>query len=210
MKYLHAMLDIETLSTHTSRAVVLSFGVVPFNLTKSGPVLGQRYMVILNALKQIAAGRRVDQSTIDFWAKQSKEARAHWLDPKFSREGVIVLRDDRDDNGSYIMRNLFDLSHGGLQLEPEFQVWSNGAVFDFGNLENLMDFSPMGGESPWPYRAVRDMRSVIRVNPEYRIGDVQQPGPEKNFNPVLAHDPVADCEWQIAKLWQHMPEESLT
>lgn len=58
---------------------------------------------------------------------------------------------------------------------------------------------------PWKYNATRDYRTIIRVCPQRRELD----GFDPNADAGVAHDPRSDNDYQIKRLYLHMPEESL-
>jgi hypothetical protein len=177
------MIDIETLSTHPSNAVVLSIGAVKFALRKQRPMfLGPKhFLTVLELHSQIAAGREISAETQKFWREQSPDARKHWTDtpPERVHEGLIAL--------------------GNFIGDPELPVWANGICFDIGNLDSLYrTFLPDKGV-PWKYNSTRDARTVYRALPEVcTIPD--------GALTTIAHDPVADCYNQIWGLWQHWPQ----
>lgn len=193
-KFDHAMLDIETLGLHTSRSLILSLAVVPFNLRHGGPEFGRKLLLVFDIKKQIMRGRRIEAGTVAFWAKQTPEAAAHWADPLYESSDATILPNAEP----FVIRNIFHRNEEGdntVQLEKDYRVWSNGAVFDFGNLENLL--ADEGIDAPWHYRSVSDLRTITLNTPQRRVM------PETVKAACVAHDPVSDCVWQAWKLWEH-------
>lgn len=199
----NVMTDIETYSLDSSNALMLSFALVPFNLLAAGPEIGSPIMVIPSMAQQVALGREIDPATVKFWNDQTPEARAHWHDGNYARE-------IKDDFGAVIGRekpwrlDLNELGAVGHMLgtimNPGYTLWANGIVFDVANLESLMRQG--GVKKPWAYNAVADYRTQIRKNPMVLRGSAP---PNNN-----GHDPVDDCLYQIAKLWQYIPETEFT
>lgn len=72
---IHAMLDIETLSTSAS-ATVLSAAVVFFD-PETGEIV-EKNMMVFDALRQ---NRHIDVNTIKWWMKQPAAASEHWRNP---------------------------------------------------------------------------------------------------------------------------------
>lgn len=116
---MHCMLDLETLGT-TPNSVVLSAGAVYF--TKEQGIIKESYSVF-SVKKQLKMGRVMDTDTLQWWMKQSPEARKV-LDEAFeSREPHNLA--------NQIMRDLADLKND-KQLDDfkNLKIWGNGANFD--------------------------------------------------------------------------------
>lgn len=182
------MIDIETLSTHSSRALILSVGVLPFTLEKAAPRFGPALTFLPDIEPQLASGRIVDPSTQAWWSQQSAVARLHWADPSYKgRPDAPIAR----------------VSAGGLatwfdaNLPNDCDVWANGVAFDVSNIENL--FHEAGRRPPWRYDRVRDFRTIVKLLPKLR----QRPDETTSS---AAHDPVYDCRQQVWTLWEHLPE----
>jgi|SRR6185437_11888845 len=172
------MVDIETLSTHTSNAVILSVGAVKFDLFEDFPVFHDEKMWVLDAHEQIAAGRDVSQNTLKFWADQPPEAREHWA-CAVDRVPVHVFANE--------FREFCSL---------DSLIWAHGICFDINNIESLY----CNDTAPWRYNKVRDCRTIVNCCAERR----QQPG--NIHGSVVAHNPMSDCYAQIWSLWEHWPE----
>jgi 3' exoribonuclease, RNase T-like len=173
-----AMVDIESMSVHPSNALVLSLGVVGFEIKDEGPVFGKRYDWVFDLPAQLRMGRGVDPDTQAFWAKQPFEAAAHWM----NSAGAVP-----------IARALNEIAECLIQYET---VWANGIVFDIGNLETLFRSTQIA--VPWRYNAVRDARTIYRSFTKLRLRPVDLDiGPQ--------HHPVTDCISQIWGLWEHWP-----
>lgn len=191
----HAMVDIETMSTHSSRALVLSIGVVPFELTQAGPRFSQDVLLLLpDIAEQLADGRIVDRKTQGWWRDQKPAARAHWLDPRFGADAADTPRPVRCSMHDAAIR-LNDFL--AAETLPDAGLWANGAVFDIGNLENLMH--GVGVQPGWRYNSVRDYRTVSKILPAFRTA-------ARDGAAFIAHDPVSDCRQQIWRLWEHAPD----
>lgn len=180
---MEVMLDIETMSTSTSRALVLSVGAQKFMMRREMPDFGEQLLVVFETDEQLLRGREVLVGTQRWWAQQSPEARRHWFGAK-----------DKHSLAS------------GLEALSRFvdagsKVWANGVVFDIGNLESL--YSDAGYKVPWEYNAVRDARTVYQLFP---VGQRQRPPAPMAAGMPVAHDPVDDCREQIWRLWERLPE----
>lgn len=182
----HVMIDIETLSLHRHKALILSIGMVEFDPTQSvGLVIGARSLLIPEFARQITLGRQVSVSTQAFWAKQPAEASAHWME-NFGR---------------------------GMQLEHicglvrsfckgKCRVWANGTQFDLSNLEGLAD--DIGEKELWHYQSPRDMRTFVKETPNYRV----VPFGDACDIPGVPHEPVYDCISQAWQVWGHWNEKN--
>lgn len=188
------MVDIETMSTHNTNALILSVGVCKFEIedlphisTRSGVavedveaavVLGPRFeeerIWILDIKEQLLAGRRVDRGTQDFWSKQSTSAARHWVNPS---DGEVTLAMFAQEFAAYVQ---------GAE-----EVWANGMLFDLGNIGSLYPNDP-----PWHYRAARDARTL------YRNAEPREERGELFVDPEAAHDPQVDCRRQVHELWR--------
>lgn len=191
MKYDHMMTDIETLSTHVSNAFVLSFGLIPFNMTRQGPDFGRPRLILPNPYQQIARGREIDPKTHKWWLDQSPEARKHWADPHYGQaDGEIVPERPTLEELPGLMRSIWS----EVISNDENPLWANGIIFDVGNLDNLCE-----GVVSWKYNSPRDQRTMTRHLPprRQRWGDAAG----------AWHDPVQDCINQCWHLWEVWPED---
>jgi hypothetical protein len=178
------MIDIETMST-ASNALVLSVGAVSWMMNKQGPIFTECREWVLDPRQQFVYGRGTSAGTLKFWMDQPASAREHWLCGQLSSIGACI-------NG---VRAICD---GG---DDDAEVWSNGIVFDLGNLASLSE--QIGEPVPWKYNAARDARTIYRVTPRLRTRPAHTPVIG------LAHTPIYDCKTQIWGLWEHWPEEDL-
>ena len=136
------MIDLETLAT-TPDACVLSIGAVKFN--PFGNELEDSEMVSFYARIDIDScndlGLVTSESTLEWWAKQSKEAQ----EEAFGTENRIEIKD--------AMSQLYKFCWGAKR------VWSHGAGFDIVILENI--FRKLNKACPWQYWSVRDTRTLF-------------------------------------------------
>ena len=143
------MIDLETLDT-TPTATILTIGAVKFD--PFGDKLDSQTSDTLYLKVDIdscdALGLTTSQSTLDWWATQSKAAQ----DEAFSTEGRIPI--------SEAMNQLYKFCWGAQR------VWSHGAAFDIVICENI--FNKLGKAVPWNFWQVRCTRTLfdIGINPE--------------------------------------------
>lgn len=167
----NVMIDIETIDT-TARAVVISIGAVAFTFPNGG-----QPAPFFRALKyddQLRLGRRVSDSTLSFWSKQSDEARGAAFRGLNKVDTVEALH-ELDD---WLKMRTNDNS----------LMWAYPAAFDLAILEDLYtDFNMI---IPWGHRAKRCARTLASLagNPKY-----DEP------SGLIPHHPVSDCHNQIAQ-----------
>jgi len=138
-------------------------------------------IVVPDIKEQLLMGRAVDRATQVWWSEREQAAQEHWMNPG---ETLSV---------STALLRLGDYLRGAQR------VWANGVVFDIGNLTSL--YNAVRLPVPWKYNAIRDARTMYNeVQGELRVTGTSDAGP--------LHDPLADCRWQIEKLWAHWPDYS--
>lgn len=133
------MIDLETLAT-SSNAVVLSIGAVAFDIPKN-KIVDQFYCRI-SVEMQVKLGRDKDVNTINWWAKQSTEARN-------------VFKEEEE----HPLLGLKRFSAFCKKHTPIY-VWGNGSSFDISIMETL--FKDFGLREPWAYNRVMDLRTFKR------------------------------------------------
>lgn len=142
------MIDMETLDVLPT-ATVLTIGAVkfdPFGDDINEPRC-ERFYVKVDIDSCDRLGCTVSQDTVEWWAKQSKEAQ----EEAFAPEGRINIED--------AMNQLYKFCWGAKR------VWSHGAGFDVIICENL--FRKIGKAIPWSFWEVRDTRTLfdLGINP---------------------------------------------
>lgn len=149
----NVMIDLETMGLRPNAAIV-SIGAVHFD---SSLTISTFHQPILLASCE-AAGLTVDQSTADWWAKQSKEARASW-----DNDQAVDLAEALDR-----FRGWINLIGGVKDVAP----WGNGADFDLVLLKSAFDAVDMA--VPWRYynhRCFRTVRNLLPLEvPIQRVG----------------------------------------
>lgn len=144
----HIVVDLETLSTQPN-ALVLSIGAVA--LTKFGvPVESGSFYVALKQAEQ-GAVRHIQQSTMDWWEKQSIEAQQAAYKPTVCTSFV----EDALNGFSDWIESIAD--------PKQVLVWGNGCSFDNVILASLYDDWHL--ERPWSFWNDRDMRTITGLMP---------------------------------------------
>jgi exodeoxyribonuclease VIII len=139
MATIHAMADFETLGVRPTSAV-LSLGAVAFN---SEGVLEDTFYVNIDSADCINLGLTTDQSTIDWWEKQSAEAKAALDNDKKSLLEAMTLF------CSWVRRTKCET------------LWGCGADFDNPILRNI--FGALDADfpfKPWAGRCYRTIKHI--------------------------------------------------
>ena len=142
------MIDLETLVVLPT-ASILTIGAVkfdPFGDDVNDPDCDKFYVKVdMDSCDRYSC--TVSQDTVEWWAKQSKEAQ----DEAFSPDGRIPIESAMD--------RLYKFCWGAKR------VWSHGAGFDVIILENY--FRKVGKAIPWSFWEVRDTRTLfdLGINP---------------------------------------------
>lgn len=109
------MVDLETLG-QTPGCIILSIGAVEF-----GPKgLGKEFYAVVNVADQKKAGLTTDPSTIEWWEKQTPQARQVLAQANNKKESVSLKM-------ALDQLQLFLQSCGNLR---NIKVWGNGSDFD--------------------------------------------------------------------------------
>jgi hypothetical protein len=142
------MIDLETLDV-TPTASILTIGAVrfdPFGDEIKDSTCTKLYIKVdLDSCDRY--GGTVSQSTIDWWASQSKEAQDEAFDPT----GRVPIEE--------AMNQLYKFAWGAKR------VWSHGATFDIPICEFY--FRKVGKAIPWQFWEARCTRTIfdIGINP---------------------------------------------
>lgn len=165
----HVMIDLETLGTQPG-SVILSIGAVLFypDETAENNWVGNGFYCVVNKESSLNFGMSVSQDTLDWWEKQSPEAR------KVLDESLIG-GEDMDD----ALNKLAEF------IPAEAKVWSNGANFD----QPLLDvaYDRINKQIPWKYYNSRCYRTIVALHPDPK--SIQPPT-------VCAHNALEDAKWQ--------------
>lgn len=146
----HVMIDVETLGTRPGD-VILSIGAVWF-----APKIGVKssFHISIDSESSKAAGLRAQRSTLEWWSKQSPEARAVAFGGEYSLESALKqftmwLPKDAD----------------------MLRIWGNGANFDNALLAAMYRAAKM--EAPWHYwndRCYRTIAAMFMKTKVERVG----------------------------------------
>lgn len=161
----NVMIDIETLSTN-SNALILSIGACEFS-EKNG--IGVTFYNTIDIESSLHNGFKIDGKTIEWWLKQSNEAKKDLFDNRrFTIKQVLISFSDW-------LNFYFDAKN--------INIWGNGSDFDNAILKNAYD--RMKISIPWDYRNNRCFRTLKSLFP-----NVEKP--ETNNH----HNALGDALWQ--------------
>ncbi|GBL02954.1 3'-5' exonuclease [Glaciecola sp. KUL10] len=182
------MIDIETLGSGND-ACIVSIAAVVFN-----PNTSELSANFYNAIDPVDAQQygTIDAGTVQWWLKQSNEARA-----ELNNKKAIPLKD--------ALVNLQDF----LALYSDYRtrlIWGNGATFDPIILENA--FKQTKITCPWKFFNVRDVRTIVDLGRRcFGIDPKKTIKAEGN-----AHNALDDARHQalyVSDVYQHMRFASL-
>ena len=183
------MFDVETLGTE-SNSVVLSAAMIYFDFDEVKSF--QDYVdsacyVKFNKEEQIKSNRVVEDSTLDWWTKQSEISRKAALDPS---DDDLSAKDGIEQFRNYIN------AHGG----PDQIFWMRGTLDQMAidSLCKSVNVPLLTRFNQW-----RDVRTAVDILADNAKGGYCK---IKNFNPdlhAIKHLPQHDCAVDILMLVNH-------
>jgi hypothetical protein len=179
--------DVETLGTE-SRSVVLSFGVIHFDLNLDftyQDLINNSLFVKFNAAEQIEKYKRTySKSTLNWWNSQPDIVKKSALVK--SNQDVSMLE------GINALRN-YSLKHDSKNNSI---VWARGSM-DGGCLESMC--TDLNVDQVFEYYRFRDVRTAVDI-----LKDTASRGyceiPDFDKDIVLKHHPVHDVAYDIMML----------
>ncbi|WP_194857637.1 exonuclease [Citrobacter freundii] len=183
--YTHLMVDLETMGSGPD-APIVSIGAVYFDPSTGNT--GAEFYQVVSLESSMSFGMKPDASTIQWWLKQSSEARSAIL-----VDEAMGLRETLELLADFIAENAANGSH-------TVQLWGNGCSFDNVILRRAYALT----ETPFavPFRNDRDVRTMVElgksvgINPRYDIpfeGDM--------------HNALSDARHQVkyvSAIWQRL------
>jgi len=134
----HIMIDLETMG-NAHNAAIVAIGACEFD-PMTGEI-GRCFHERVSLEASVAAGLKMDVSTVLWWMQQSDAARSIF-----------------GCGGGTLSRVLEQFS---VFCDSDAQVWGNGATFDITILESA--YSAVGLRAPWKFWNVRDVRTVVEL-----------------------------------------------
>lgn len=177
-------IDCETLGLRYD-APVVAVGAVAFDIATGK--LGKTFYQRIQLDSAIRSGR-VNGKTLQWWMKQSQEARQETFG-----EDLETLD---------LASTLANLSSWVREAPPSVRVWANGPAQDITWLEHAYDTGCVGLKEGWYFANVRDMRTLVDVAAF-----------DKSKVPAVGtqHNALADAKWQalvISAAWQKVRQSS--
>ncbi|EMQ0961692.1 3'-5' exoribonuclease [Citrobacter braakii] len=183
--YTHLMVDLETMGSGPD-APIVSIGAVYFDPSTGNT--GAEFYQVVSLESSMSFGMKPDASTIQWWLKQSSEARSAIL-----VDGAMGLRETLELLADFIAENAANGSH-------TVQLWGNGCSFDNVILRRAYALA----ETPFavPFWNDRDVRTMVElgksvgINPRFDIpfeGDM--------------HNALSDARHQVkyvSAIWQRL------
>lgn len=183
----HVMIDLETMGLRPDAAIV-SIGAVCFErsfsegLSKDVSLVSQFHTAI--SLKSCTElGLTVDQSTVDWWMKQSAEARSSW-----QREDAPELLQALSEFSNWVRAH---------SIGREVCAWGNGADFDLVVLKSA--YEKVRADPPWRYYNQWCYRTVKALFP---VAELPRRGTH--------HNALDDALHQVSVLQQIVRTHQLT
>lgn len=183
--YTHLMVDMETMG-NSPDAPIVSIGAVFFDPSTGNT--GAEFYQVVSLESSMSFGMKPDASTIQWWLKQSSEARSAIL-----VDEAMGLLETLELLADFIAENAANGSH-------TVQLWGNGCSFDNVILRRAYALT----DTPFavPFRNDRDVRTMVElgksvgINPRFDIpfeGDM--------------HNALSDARHQVkyvSAIWQRL------
>lgn len=171
----HCMLDFETFG-NTSNSAIVTIGAVSFARDTHKDNMGLFYARV-NVQDCINHGMEMNASTVQWWLKQSAEARAEVA----QEDGIALLE----------AIELFSKWYADNQCE---NLWGNGATFDNVIIDNAVNKLNAKGHAikpSWSYRHHQCFRTMRKRFPGHKTpGDAS----------MIAHNALSDALVQALEL----------
>lgn len=149
---LDVMVDLETLG-NIPGSTILSIGAVFFDAESQK--LGAEFYAVLDRASCAKAGLIEVPATLQWWAKQSTQARTVLKDAEM--RGAYKLGMGLQMFGHWMLKN-------AAPQADKVRVWGNGADFD--NAMLACAYAAVGREPPWAFYNSRCFRSLKNLLPD--------------------------------------------
>ncbi|HED2371668.1 TPA: 3'-5' exoribonuclease [Citrobacter freundii] len=183
--YTHLMVDMETMG-NSPDAPIVSIGAVFFDPSTGNT--GAEFYQVVSLESSMSFGMKPDASTIQWWLKQSSEARSAIL-----VDEAMGLRESLELLADFIAENAANGSH-------TVQLWGNGCSFDNVILRRAYALTDTPFAVPfWNDRDVRTMVELgksVGINPRFDIP----------FEGEM-HNALSDARHQVkyvSAIWQRL------
>ncbi|ARC40441.1 exonuclease [Citrobacter braakii] len=183
--YTHLMVDLETMGSGPD-APIVSIGAVYFDPSTGNT--GAEFYQVVSLESSMSFGMKPDASTIQWWLKQSSEARSAIL-----VDEAMGLRESLELLADFIAENAASGSH-------TVQLWGNGCSFDNVILRRAYVLTETPFAVPfwndWDVRTMVELGKSVGINPRFDIpfeGDM--------------HNALSDARHQVkyvSAIWQRL------
>ena len=183
--YTHLMVDMETMG-NSPDAPIVSIGAVFFDPSTGNT--GAEFYQVVSLESSMSFGMKPDASTIQWWLKQSSEARSAIL-----VDEAMGLLETLELLADFIAENAANGSH-------TVQLWGNGCSFDNVILRRAYALT----DTPFavPFRNDRDVRTMVELGKSVGIN----PRHDIPFEGDL-HNALSDARHQVkyvSAIWQRL------
>ncbi|OQM42937.1 exonuclease [Citrobacter braakii] len=183
--YTHLMVDMETMG-NSPDAPIVSIGAVFFDPSTGNT--GAEFYRVVSLESSMSFGMKPDASTIQWWLKQSPEARSAIL-----VDEAMGLRESLELLADFIAENAANGSH-------TVQLWGNGCSFDNVILRRAYALT----ETPFavPFWNDRDVRTMVELGKSVGIN----PRFDIPFEGEM-HNALSDARHQVkyvSAIWQRL------
>ena len=183
--YTHLMVDLETMGSGPD-APIVSIGAVYFDPSTGNT--GAEFYQVVSLESSMSFGMKPDASTIQWWLKQSSEARSAIL-----VDEAMGLRETLELLADFIAENAANGSH-------TVQLWGNGCSFDNVILRRAYALT----ETPFavPFWNDRDVRTMVELGKSVGIN----PRFDTPFEGDM-HNALSDARHQVkyvSAIWQRL------
>lgn len=175
------MIDLETLGIDDD-AVISQIGAVVFDL-KTFEVYGE-FRECINIIDLKKRGFSIDKDTMNWWSKQDLSVRNSAMNGK--KPGNQVA-EEFNEFLNYHFRGI------------NFDVWSNGILFDVPKIDYFMlyyDFAPLSIRTK--YNRIHDFRTIRNQTLNLFRGRFTKV--ETTLDSGTQHDALDDSRWQVNSL----------
>ncbi|WP_082137228.1 exonuclease [Citrobacter braakii] len=183
--YTHLMVDMETMGNGPD-APIVSIGAVFFDPSTGNT--GAEFYQVVSLESSMSFGMKPDASTIQWWLKQSSEARSAIL-----VDETMGLRESLELLADFIAENAANGSH-------TVQLWGNGCSFDNVILRRAYALT----DTPFavPFRNDRDVRTMVELGKSVGINSCFDIPFEGDM-----HNALSDTRHQVkyvSAIWQRL------
>ncbi|EAO5288861.1 3'-5' exoribonuclease [Salmonella enterica] len=175
----NVMVDIETTGTAHHSAITSAAASVFNPLT--GEICAEKYIKFKWKEDCKICGGKIDADTVEWWMKQSSEARAE------------LITCDRQLSPFDALMRLFDFIRKHCDEIPVY-VWAKSPSFDLSLIKDAAERCGIPAEMiPWKFRNERDVRTIEGIGAQLNI-------PLPYGKKDVTHHALADVRGQISNV----------